>query len=94
MDKINNTTNSVYRNAPQNISTYTTNPVQANTGYWARNPVAEAPEVLDFREKMGRKLGLASLVYALFSTFCLYNNLDYQYFSYYQNILNIHMKDI
>ena len=43
MDKINNTTNSVYRNAPQNISTYTTNPVQANTGYWARNPVAEAP---------------------------------------------------
>lgn len=76
MDKINNTTNSVYRNAPQNISTYTTKPVQANTSYWARNPVAEAPEVLDFREKMGRKLGLASLVYALFSTFCLYNNLS------------------
>ena len=42
MDNMNNTNNSVYRNAPQNVSTYTTNAVQPNTAYWARNPVAEA----------------------------------------------------
>ena len=80
MDNINNTNNSVYRNAPKNISNYTNpipaNTVPANTAYWARNPVAEPPEVLDFREKIGRKLGLASLIYALFSTICLYNTLS------------------
>ena len=35
-----------------------------------------SPEVLDFREKMARKLGFASLLYAVFSTFCLYKNLS------------------
>ena len=31
-------------------------------------------ETLNFREKMASKLGLASLIYALFSTFCIYDN--------------------
>ncbi len=37
---------------------------------------AEPAEILDFREKMAKKLGPASLIYAVFSTFCLYNNLS------------------
>ena len=36
---------------------------------------AEAVEVQDFREKMARKLGIGSLIYAAVFTFCLYNNL-------------------
>ena len=35
---------------------------------------AESPEVQDFREKMARKLGSASVIYGLFSTFCIYKN--------------------
>ena len=73
MENMNNTNNTVYRNAPQNVPTYS-NAVSANPGYWARNPVVEAPEVLNFREKMASKLGIASLIYAVFSTFCIYDN--------------------
>ncbi len=42
-----------------------------NMIYYAPVP-SEAP---DFREKMARRLGFASLLYAAFSTFCLYKNL-------------------
>ena len=35
---------------------------------------AESTEVQDFREKMARKLGPASLIYGIFSTFCIYKN--------------------
>lgn len=36
----------------------------------------ETPEELDFREKMAKRLGAATLIYAVFSTFCLYENLS------------------
>ncbi len=74
MDNINNSGNSVYRNNPPYNHPYNSaNSAPANAGYWT--PAPEAPEVLDMREKIGRKLGLATLIYAIFSTFCLYNNL-------------------
>ena len=36
----------------------------------------ETPEELDFRAKTAKKLGAATLIYAAFSTFCLYKNLS------------------
>ena len=36
----------------------------------------ETPEELDFRAKTAKKLGTATLIYAAFSTFCLYKNLS------------------
>ncbi|MBR6402396.1 MAG: DUF4173 domain-containing protein [Eubacterium sp.] len=60
--------NSIYRNTSTSVPTY-------NNETPAVPLILETEEELDFREKMGRKLGLASLIYAIFSTFCLYKNL-------------------
>jgi len=54
---------------------YTNGPITMNNTYYSKN-IPEAAVVQDFREKMGKKLGLASLIYALLSTFFLYDNLS------------------
>ena len=56
-----------YGYTPQGIPNYVSTPLFYTV---------ESQELLDFREKMARKLGPASLIYAVFSTFCLYKNLS------------------
>ena len=38
--------------------------------------IENTPEMLFFRAKIAKHLGLTSLIYAAFSTFCLYRNLS------------------
>ena len=64
----------VFRQTAPSIPEYN-NTVPAYVPY-IHSPLAEEPAVLDFREKMAKKLGGASLLYAAFSTFCLYDNLS------------------
>ena len=41
------------------------------------NPILyETQETLDFRARIGRRLGLATALYAAISTFCIYKNLS------------------
>ena len=68
-----NTTNSIYKTTSPSVPTYNNDTVV--TTPYMRKPYKEEIEVLDFREKMGRKLGLATLIYAAFSTLCLYRNV-------------------
>ena len=56
-----------YGYTPQGIPNYVSTPLFYTV---------ESQELLDFREKMARKLCPASLIYAVFSTFCLYKNLS------------------
>ncbi len=68
-------------NNNNNNQTFTNQNYNYNNSYPAYAPyqkrvVVEEPAVLDFREKMGRKLLPATLIYALFSTFCIYNNFS------------------
>lgn len=64
--------NSIYRSSSPVIPEYN-NTAPIYTPY--KYTYAEDSATIDFREKMGRKLGLASILYAAFSTFCLYRNL-------------------
>ena len=67
MNNTNSQNTSVYRN-------YT--PTYNNTPPYVKPKVVEDPAVLEKKKKMAKKLGLASLIYAIFSTFCLYRNLS------------------
>ena len=73
----NNIQNNMQNNMQTGSSPYTGTPYNQQTynmQYWQKK-VVESPEVLDFREKIGRKLGNATLIFALISTICLYKNL-------------------
>ena len=79
-NNINNNNNSPYMGTSYYVNNYpvqgyTNGPVTMSNQY-SRVIKPEPVEVQDFREKMGKKLGLASLIYALFATFCLYDNLS------------------
>ena len=74
--------NNVINNGYQNNIKTSNNPQISGNPYntqpyvqSARIPVQESEEVRDFREKMARKLGTGSLIYAAIFTFCLYDNL-------------------
>ena len=73
-DNSNNINPSIYRPTSPTIPTYNNYP-PVNTPY-NRVMGSEDTATLDFREKMARKLGFASLIYAVFSTFCLYHNFS------------------
>ena len=77
---MNNQNNTMIRQANPSIPAYNNQQPYTNVqpqpipAAYVRTPKVEPPEVLDFREKMGSKLGSASVIYGAFATFCLYNN--------------------
>ena len=73
MDNNNPQNNSVYRPASPSVPAYN-NASPVYTPY--RPAFIEDEATINFREKMARKLGLASIIYAVFGTFCLYKNLS------------------
>ena len=69
-----------YGPAPQGVTStpqaapYGAAPTPQTVSWGARFQRKEDIEVVNFREKMASKLGFASLIYAIFSTFCIYDN--------------------